>query len=108
MSNDPGFWVSIGVKWPDLIAGFFGGVVNAIALKRSDPWSILGSVIVGGITANYLTESFSHYLGTSPGTSGFLVGVAGMGICQGIIASATKWNPFASNTRTNQDAKPGP
>jgi hypothetical protein len=108
MADGPDFWLQIGIKMPDLIAGFAGGVVNAIALKRSDPWSIISSVILGGLTANYLTEPFSHYLGTGQGTSGFLVGVAGMAICQGIIASASRWTPFGPpNSRTNQDARPG-
>jgi hypothetical protein len=105
MSDDPGLLVSFGVNVHNLVAGFSGGVVNAIVLKRSDPWSIISSVVVGGLTANYLTEVFSHYLGTSLGTSGFLVGVAGMAICQGIIAGAAKWNPFGSQSRANQDGK---
>jgi hypothetical protein len=111
MADDPGFWVALGIKMPDLIAGFAGGVVNAIALRRSDPWSIIGSVVVGGLTANYLSESFAHYLGTGQGTSGFLVGVGGMAICQGIIASAARWSPFGSSggaNRSSNDAKPGP
>ena len=107
MADDPGFLISLGVKMPDLIAGFAGGVVNAIALKRSDPWSIISSVIVGGLTANYLTDPFTHYLGTGQQTSGFLVGLAGMAICQGIIAGAAKWNPFGP-TRTTPDVHPNP
>ena len=39
MADDPGFLIQLGVSMPDLIAGFAGGVVNAIALKRSDPVS---------------------------------------------------------------------
>lgn len=93
-NNDPGFLVQLGVKLPDLIAGFGGGVVNAIAMKRTDPWSIIGSMIVGALTANYLTEPFGHYLGTSPQTTGFLVGVAGMAICQGVIKASERWTPF--------------
>jgi hypothetical protein len=106
MSDDPGFLIQLGVKIPDLIAGFAGGVVNAIALKRSDPWSIIGSVVIGGFTANYLTEPFSHYLGTGQGTSAFLVGLAGMAICQGIISAAKTWSPFGPQNRTNPDARP--
>jgi hypothetical protein len=92
--------VWLGVKMPDLIAGFAGGVLNALALKRSDPWSIIGSVIAGGLMSNYLGESFAHYVGTTQLTSGFLVGMGGMGLCQGLIAAVAKWNPFQPN-RTN-------
>lgn len=108
MSDDPGFLISLGIKMPDLVAGFAGGVVNAIALKRSDPWSILSSVIVGGFGANYLSEPFQHYLGTSVQTSGFLVGLGGMALFQGLIAGMSKWNVFTSQTKANQDVKPGP
>lgn len=104
MADEPGFLIQLGVKAPDLIAGFCGGVVNAFALKRSDPWSIIGSVVVGGLTANYLAEPFGRYLGTGQGTGAFLVGLAGMAICQGIIGAAKNWNPFGG--RSNTDVKP--
>lgn len=104
MADEPGFLIQLGVKAPDLIAGFFGGVVNAFVLKRSDPWSIIGSVVVGGLTANYIAEPFARYLGTCQGTGAFLVGLAGMAICQGIIGAAKNWNPFGS--RSNTDARP--
>lgn len=108
MAEDPGLLIQLGVKMPDLLAGFAGGVVNALALKRSDPWSIISSVVIGGLTANYLTETFGHYLGTAQGTSGFLVGVAGMAICQGIIAGAARWSPFGPvNSNRAPDDKPG-
>jgi hypothetical protein len=106
MSDDPGFWVSIGFKMPDLVAGFAGGVVNAFVFKRADPVSIIGSMIVGALTANYLSEPIGHYVGTQPGASAFIVGLAGMAICQGIVEAAKSWRPFTN--RTNTDAnRPG-
>lgn len=102
MQDDPGFFVSIGVKMPDLIAGFAGGVVNAFVFKRSDPASIVGSMIVGALTANYLSDSFAAFLnrfvGTSAGAAAFIVGLAGMAICQGIVEAAKNWRPFSANT----------
>lgn len=92
--NDPGFLLQIGIKLPDLIAGFFGGVVNAFVMKRSDPWSIIGSIAVGAIMANYLSETISNYLGTKPGTAGFVVGVTGMVLAQGLIEASRSWRPF--------------
>lgn len=108
MTNDPGFFVSVGIKLPDLIAGFAGGVVNALALKRADPKSIIGSVIVGGLTANYLSEFFQHYFGTSASTSGFLVGLGGMALCQGLIAGMSKLNFIGSQQKANPDASSNP
>lgn len=96
-SDDPSLLVQIGVKLPDLVAGFGGGVVNAIVFKRSDPGSIIGSMIVGALTANYLAESFGHFLGTGQGSSAFIVGVAGMAICQGIVEAAKSWRPFGKS-----------
>lgn len=96
-STDPGLLVQLGIRLPDLVAGFGGGVVNAIVFKRADPVSIIGSMIVGALTANYLTDSVSHYLGTGSGASAFIVGLAGMAICQGIVEAAKSWRPFGKN-----------
>lgn len=95
--SDPSFLVQIGIKLPDLVAGFGGGVVNAIVFRRADPASIIGSMIVGALTANYLTEPVARYLGTSQSASGFIVGLAGMAICQGIVEAAKSWRPFGKN-----------
>ncbi len=107
MSDDPGTLMSMGIKFQDLLAGIGGGIVNALALKRSDPGSIISSIVVGGITANYLSEFLQHYLGTSPSTSGFLVGLGGMAFCQSIIAGLSKFNVLGQ-TKVNQDANPNP
>lgn len=89
----------LGLKIPDIIAGFFGGVVNALVFRRSDPWAIVGSVVVGALTANYLTTTVAGYLGANAGAAGFVVGLAGMAICQGIVASAKTWRPFAKGDK---------
>lgn len=93
-STDPNLLVQLGIKLPDLVAGFGGGVVNAFVFKRADPVSIVGSMIVGALSANYLAESFTRYLGTSQGAGAFIVGLAGMAICQGIVEAAKSWRPF--------------
>jgi len=97
MSDDPSWVVQLGIRMPDLIAGFAGGVVNAFVFKRSDAIAIIGSIVVGSFTANYLSETVGRYLGTSPGASAFNVGLAGMAICQGIVEAAKSWRPFPSN-----------
>jgi hypothetical protein len=97
MADDPDFLVKLGIKMPDLIAGFGGGVVNAFVFRRADPVSIIGSMIVGALTANYLSDSISRYLGTSGGASAFIVGLAGMAICQGIVEAAKSWRPFSGS-----------
>ncbi|TAK50221.1 MAG: hypothetical protein EPO23_03175 [Xanthobacteraceae bacterium] len=83
----------IGIRLPDLIAGLSGGVVNALVFKRTSPFAFIGSVIVGALSANYLGPSAAQYLGTLSGAAAFLVGLAGMAICQSVVAAATRWRP---------------
>lgn len=98
MIDNPDIWVKVGIRLQDLFAGFAGGVVNAFASKRSDPWSILGSLVAGGLMANYLSETFASYLGgMKTGVAGFVIGVAGMTIAQGIIEVSKSWRPFGSS-----------
>lgn len=100
MSDEAGLLLSIGIRVNDLIAGFAGGVVNAFVFRRSEPWSVIGSMVVGAFTANYLTEPVSKYLGTGSGPAGFIVGLAGMAICQGIVEAAKSWRPFGAKKET--------
>lgn len=84
----------LGFHAQELVAGFAGGVVNAFVFKRSKPWAIIGSIVVGGFTANYLSLPVSAALGWTSNTASFIVGLAGMALCQGIVESATSWSPF--------------
>jgi len=86
------FLTTIGVHLQDLVAGFAGGVANAFVFKKSSPWAIIGSIVVGGFAANYLGSTLAKLIGTSDGTSAFIVGLAGMAICQGIAESAGSWD----------------
>lgn len=104
MSDPAGLLSWLGVNVPDLFAGFAGGVVNAFVFKRADPMSILGSVVVGACTANFLSGPIGHYIGVSGGASAFVVGLGGMAICQGIVEAAKSWRPFSN--RGGNDAKP--
>lgn len=104
MADDPSIWVELGIRKADIVAGLAGGIVNAFVFKRSDPWSIIGSVIVGAFSANYLTEPVGHMIGTSGGTTAFIVGLAGMAICQGIVEAAKSWRPVNFGNKANGDA----
>ena len=92
MSDD--FMSQLGFHLRDIVAGFAGGVANAFIFKKSNPWAIIGSIVVGGFSANYLGTTISHILGTSSDTSAFIVGLAGMALCQGIVDSASSWTLF--------------
>lgn len=86
------FLTSLGIHLQDIVAGFAGGVANSFVFKKSKPWAIIGSIVVGGLAANYLGATVAKLLGTSSGTSAFIIGLAGMAICQGIVESASSWS----------------
>ena len=91
MADDPFLLRELGIRAADLLAGLAGGIVNAFVFKRSDPWSIIGSVVVGALTENYLSGTVAAYLGTtSSGAAAFVVGLAGMAICQGIVEAVVR------------------
>jgi hypothetical protein len=71
-----------------LIAGFAGGVVHAIVVKQTKPLAVIGSVLTGTLTANFLTPAAAHYVGgwLNESGAGFIVGLAAMAICQGMMA----------------------
>lgn len=82
----------LGIRVQDVMAGLAGGVVNAFVFKRSNPVAIIGSIVVGALTANYLGETATRYIpGTSDGASAFIVGLCAMGICQGLVEAIAKW-----------------
>ena len=93
------FLAALGLHIQDMVAGFAGGVVNSFVFKKSNPYAIIGSIVVGGLAANYLGALVSSALGTSAGTSAFIVGLAGMAICQGIVESAGSWTPFKGTSK---------
>lgn len=86
-------WEDFGIKLPDLVAGFAGGIVNSFVFNRTTPVAIVGSMVVGALTANYLGEPATRITGTSSGATAFIVGLAGMAICQGIVEAAKKYRP---------------
>lgn len=100
------FLTALGIQTQDLIAGLSGGIVNAFVFKRSDPWSIVGSVVVGALTANYLSGVIGRYTGTTGGASAFIVGLAGMAICQGIVNVAKTWRPLPSKEQSDVSVRP--
>lgn len=91
--SDPDLLVAIGIRTQDLVAGLAGGVVNAFVFQRSNPVAIVGSVIVGALTAAYLTEPAARFTGTTGGATAFIVGLGAMAICQAIVGQIARWKP---------------
>jgi hypothetical protein len=75
---------ALGFDLQNLVAGFAGGLVVAFAFDKSDPWDIIGSVVAGGLTANYVASSVP---GTSQGATAFFVGVVAMPLVKGWVVA---------------------
>ncbi len=97
------FLASIGLHIRDIVAGLAGGLINTILFRESRPWKIVGSIIVGGLAANYVGPPITKLLGTSPEPSAFFVGLAGMAICRNIIKAAISWEPPFSSRKNQND-----
>lgn len=90
----------IGIKLTHLLAGVAGGVVRAFLAGGS--WlAAVSSVVVGSLTAGYLTtpvytgaKSWFPALGNDTSSEhaiGFLVGLTAMLICEGVLKTARVW-----------------
>lgn len=91
--ENPQFLTDVGINLKMAIAGFWGGVCHAFVFKQSDPWTAAGSIVVGLFTSNYLGPVAIHYVADWVGElgGGFIVGLASMAVCQGIVAGVKGW-----------------
>ena len=106
----------LGIKLTHLGAGFAGGTVRYILLGGS--WmQAITSVIAGSLTAGYLTTP--AYFATirympnlaEPSTEhavGFVVGLTGLLICEGIMNYVKKRRDSFISDATPQPLRPGP
>src|SRR5262245_45257062 len=97
------WWEVLHLDMALLVAGFSGGVVAAFVLKQSDPWSIMGSIVVGALTANLLGVLAAKWTGTPDHVAAFIVGICGMGVAKGVMVGMQKWRPFSTPTTENRD-----
>lgn len=94
-------WASeIGISLQLALAGFWGGVVHALIMRRVSLIEVLTAVVVGMMTANYLGGVAVKYTGAPELATGFIVGLSGMIICRGIISAATSFK-FGRDQGTN-------
>lgn len=87
------FLLELGIRLPDLVAAFFGGVASVFFVRNVTPWEALASFVVGLTLGTYLGEMFARPLGIATTTAACLVAFAGMGIAQGIMEAAKVWRP---------------
>lgn len=97
MSDDPNIWSLIGINVRDLIAGTAGGTAAALAFKRAGAGAAVASVVVGALTASYMTAWMVKYIGDFAGGAAFVVGLCSMAICQSLMSVVSKYLPNGQN-----------
>lgn len=93
----------LGINLSYIVAGFLGGVVKVFIAAESRPFAVLGFVITGAITANYITELLAHYLRFPPGASGFLVGFAATILLPKMTAFVERIDPFNKGSKNKPE-----
>lgn len=91
----------LGLSAPRLIAGFAGGLLYAFVVKEREPWAVVGSVVAGALTANFLGDAVAHYVPgwVGPGGISFFTGLTAMAICQGLVAMVkARFGPLHKDT----------
>lgn len=81
----------LGISPPEMFAGFCGALVNVFWFHRTKPWSVVGTIVAGMFTANYLGVAMNSYVGGSAAHTGaFLVGLFGLKLVGELFR---KWRP---------------
>lgn len=75
----------LGLKLPDLFAGFAGGVVSVFLMRKVTPWEAVGSIVAGAFTANFFGESAAIMINVKVPLACFAVGLTSMAVCQGLV-----------------------
>jgi hypothetical protein len=87
------FLDTIGIVPLSAGAGFFGGVVNVFFLRKMNAFDVIGAVLGGTLTANYLGAPFAELLplpGNTHlpiGATSFLFGIGGLQLTGVLMAS---------------------
>ena len=77
----------LGFDLQALVAGLSGGIAVVFAFRKSNPWDMVGSVVVGGLFGNFVGGVVCGVLGTSHGAASFFVGVVSTPLCKAWVAS---------------------
>lgn len=83
----------VGIRLPDFVAAFLGGVASVFFVRTVTPWQALSSFVVGLVLGTYLGGAAAKAIGLSTETASCLVAFAGMAVAQGIMEAAKAWKP---------------
>jgi len=87
------FLLEMGLRLPDVVAAFFGGLASVFFVKSVTPWQAVSTFVVGIVLGTYLGSPAARTFGIATETASCLVAFAGMAIAQGIIEAAKNWRP---------------
>lgn len=80
----------LGLNFKLIVAGCSGGLSIIYAMKKPEPWELIASLIVGGLTANYTAQFFFENVGSHIGSpllmTGFAVGMGGKWLCLKLLS----------------------
>ena len=95
--HDIGIWLKgLGLNEGTATAGLLGGTVRGLIIQGG--WfNGMVSAFVGAVTANYIAPGIAvsptiNVWGWSEATIGFVVGMAGMLICEGVLKYFRDWS----------------
>lgn len=101
MDLEPTKFLGMDFKAAPLIASFFGAVAYAVVLRVRNPIQLLSIVLVGLAVSYFLgpliVDTLQHWGFAEvaddglQNASGFISGLSGMAICNGVIAVASKF-----------------
>ncbi len=95
--HDFGLWLkTLGLNESTATAGLLGGTVRGMIIQGGFLNGI-ASAFVGAVTANYMAPSIAtspviNVWNWSEATIGFVVGMAGMLICEGVLKYFKDWS----------------
>ncbi|WP_310622494.1 hypothetical protein [Flexibacterium corallicola] len=97
----------LGIKFLHLAAGFMGGLVRSIVHPRTSFAYTMGTTTVGALFAAYMTPLavplLQRWAGGSDasleGAAGFLLGLCGLALAEGLVKIARRWRDNPSLRR---------
>lgn len=85
----------LGIKLGTVVAGFAGGVVSLAFVQKLNRWQAVGAVVVGALTATYLTPVVVEKMGIAQpefvNCTAFVIGLCAMNIVPAIKAAVSKF-----------------
>jgi hypothetical protein len=72
----------LGLDFKLIVAGAAGGLSIIYSFKKPESWELIAGLVVGGLTANYVTPVITDASKSTGLLVAFFVGTAGKWICR--------------------------